>query len=112
MTCIRSIVVTGSELTDLFCPQGPAAPPQHHVLLGVPGAHVCGHGAGAGLEALLHPRQPHGGHKIHRQLARAPLRERSNITVPGKFFITAETKVCFLNQKLDLTSYTAITWDF
>lgn len=56
MTCIRSIVVTGSELTDLFCPQGPAAPPQHHVLLGVPGAHVCGHGAGAGLEALLHPR--------------------------------------------------------
>lgn len=95
MTRIRSIVVTGSELTGLFCPQGPAAPPQRHVLLGVPGAHVCGHGAGSGLEALLHTQQSHGGHKVHRQLARAPLRERSNVTLPGKFYITAVTKVFF-----------------
>lgn len=68
MTRIRDTVVTGSEITGLFCPQGPADPPQRHVLLGVPGAHVCGHGAGSGLEALLHTQQSHGGCKVHRRL--------------------------------------------
>lgn len=67
-SCGSYIIVNQLAITPVVCPQGTAGPPQHHVLPGVPGAHVRGYRAGSGLEALLHTQQPHGGNKIHRWL--------------------------------------------